>query len=179
MMSQNIQFPASAYIQELRKTYVRRFIQLSVIAASLLIFASIAFASAANVFIAQNAVGGANGADCADALPVSFFNASANWGSGSNQIGPGTTVHLCGTFNAPAGSSHYLVTQGGGTGTSPITILFENGAVIQAPYWSGSVIQITYNFITVNGGTKRLDSGNGKRYESCQPTRRWDRRESG
>src|SRR6202040_1977163 len=65
----------------------------------------VAAAAASGIFIAQNAAGAANGADCADAYAYAFFNNSANWGSGANQIGPGTTIHLCGTFSMSAGAS--------------------------------------------------------------------------
>ncbi len=63
-----------------------------------LMAAPVAKASASSIYIAQSAAGAANGADCADAFAVAFFNNSANWGGGGNQIGAGTTVHLCGTF---------------------------------------------------------------------------------
>lgn len=92
-------------------------------------------ASATNIYIAQAAAGGANGADCADALPSSYFNNGGNWGSGANQIGPGTTVHLCGTITGAPGST-LLTVQGSGASGSPVTILFESGAQLNAPYWS-------------------------------------------
>jgi hypothetical protein len=59
-----------------------------------------ASASAKDIYLAQSAAGAATGADCADAQAASFFNSSGNWGSGAAQIGPGTTVHLCGTIAA-------------------------------------------------------------------------------
>ena len=113
-------------------------------------------ASATNIYIAQNATGAANGADCGDAKPVSFFNTSGNWGSGSAQIGPGTTVHLCGTFTGGAGSS-MLNIQGSGASGNPVTIFFESGAVLQAPYWGGDPF----------GG------GPGQLLVSASPTSRW------
>ena len=116
-----------------------------------------AAATAANIYIAQNAAGGNTGADCADAFAVSWFNSSANWGSGAAQIGPGVTVHLCGTFNAPAGASGYLTFQGGGNSSSPVTLLFESGAVLTAPYWGGNgAILGTSNYTLVDGGTNGL-----------------------
>lgn len=116
---------------------------------------SVCSASGSNIYIAQNAAGGASGADCADALPVSFFNNSANWGSGSTQIGPGTTVHLCGTFTAAAGASGYLTFQGSGASGNPITLEFESGAILEAPYWgtSGAISADGLNYIVVNGGS--------------------------
>ena len=67
----------------------------------LIVFGFVLATSAAtpgNIYISQNSSGAGNGADCADALPVSWFNNSANWGGGASQIGPGTTVHVCGTI---------------------------------------------------------------------------------
>jgi len=90
-----------------------------------------------NIFITQNAMGAGNGADCADALSASWFNNSANWGSGANQIGPGTTVHICGTITAPVGGSA-LSLQGGGSSRSPVTIVFESGAILQSARFGGA-----------------------------------------
>ena len=104
-------------------------------------------ASAANVYIAQSAAGMANGADCQDAYPYTFFNTSGNWGAMANQIGPGTTVHLCGTITGLAGST-VLTFQGSGSNGSPITLIFETGAALNAPYWgtnSGSISQAAIN----------------------------------
>ena len=112
------------------------------------------FAGASDLYISQNASGGNTGADCADAYPMTFFNTAANWGAKAGQIGPGTTVHLCGTFNAPTGASEYLVFQASGTGGTPITMLFEPNAVVTASYWSGAVIDINgASNIVVDGGS--------------------------
>jgi hypothetical protein len=121
-----------------------------------LMMASSAFASAPNVYIAQTAAGSANGSSCASAYAVSFFNSSANWGSASTQIGPGTTINLCGTFTASAGASGYLTFQGSGTSGNPITLLFQPGAVLQAPYFgpiSGAIEVNGQSYIVINGGT--------------------------
>jgi hypothetical protein len=114
----------------------------------LLAFASLAFGS--DIYISQT--GGGTGASCASPLPVTFFNSAANWGTGSGKIGPGTTVHLCGTFTAPAGASGYLTFQGSGTSGSPITLIAETGAILQAPYWgAGGAISGSGSYITING----------------------------
>jgi hypothetical protein len=125
--------------------------------ASLALCAMSAHASATTVYVAQNAAGAANGADCADAKPVSFFNSSGNWGSGSAQIGPGTTVHLCGTFTGAAGST-MLTIQGAGASGNPVTVLFEGGAQLNAPYWSpnGAIYCAGFNYITVDGGASSV-----------------------
>lgn len=123
------------------------------IAAIVALFLSMSTCKANDIYIAQAAVGANNGADCADAYAVSYFNSSSNWGTG--KIAPGTTVHLCGTFNAPAGASGYLSFHGSGANGSPITLLFESGAVLAAPYWggSGAISADGVNYITINGGT--------------------------
>jgi len=118
----------------------------------------IASASAANIYIAQNAAGTANGSTCANAYAVAFFNTAANWGSGSTQIGPGTTVHVCGTLTASAGASGYLTFQGSGVSGSPVTLKLEAGAIVQAPYWgaNGAIYASGKSYITIDGGTNGL-----------------------
>lgn len=132
---------------------------LKLTALFVLLAQSLAVASLSSVYIAQSAEGSENGTSCANAYAVTFFNTAGNWGSGSTEIGPGTTVNLCGTFTFAAGTSG-LTVHGSGTSGSPITILFQSGAVLQSPYFPGTVgsaggaIVINgYNYITVNGGT--------------------------
>ncbi len=57
---------------------------LSACAISVQLFA--AFASAKDIYIAQNATGGATGADCSNARPASFFNTASNWGTGASRL---------------------------------------------------------------------------------------------
>ena len=122
-----------------------------VLAVMFVIFA-VSLSAASDIYIAQNAAGGNTGADCADAHAVTYFNSSLNWGW-VGQIGPGTTVHLCGAFNAPAGARDYLVFHGSGASGNVITLLFERGAVLTAPYWSGGVIDVNANsYVVVDGG---------------------------
>ncbi len=110
-----------------------------------------------DIYLAQGPAGAGNGADCADARDVSWFNISGNWGTGASQIGPGTTVHLCGSITAPAGASNFLLLQGSGTSGNPITIKFETNAILQAPYWGGAVINLeSHSYITFDGGTNGL-----------------------
>lgn len=119
-----------------------------------------AHAAASDIYIDQSGSGSQNGTDCADAYPVTFFNTAANWGTGPGQIGPGTTVYLCGTFTASAGASGYLTFQGSGTSGNPITLKFEPGAILQAPYWggtpnvSGGAVDTGGNsYVTIDGGS--------------------------
>lgn len=121
----------------------------------MVVLASISCCAAKEFYIAQNAAGANNGADCKDAYSAAWFNSASNWGSGTNQISPGTVVHLCGTFSAAAGACGYLSFQGSGSDGSPITLLFEKGAVLTAPYWGmyGAVYANHNNYLVVDGGT--------------------------
>ncbi len=129
------------------------------LAAGLGLAASAARGSGHDIYIAQNSTGAANGADCSNAYPVSFFNASNNWGTASSQISAGTTVHLCGTISTS------LTAQGSGASGSPIVILFESGANMTAGVWpmSGAINVDGKSWITIDGGTngKISNTANG------------------
>ena len=122
---------------------------LKVFPAIVFIFVTALFSSASDIYIAQSAAGGNTGADCADAHAVSWFNSSANWGSATGKIGPGTTVHLCGTISSA------LTAQGSGTSASPITVLFDSATSgnISMPALpsSGAIVLSGYSYITVDG----------------------------
>lgn len=110
---------------------------------------------AKDFYVAQNSAGAANGASCSDALSAAWFNNGSNWGTASTQVSPGDVVHLCGTFAGSAGST-MLTVQGSGASGKPITILFEPGAVLTAPYWqfaTGAISCNNHAFITVDGGS--------------------------
>ena len=117
-------------------------------------------ASMSHVYISQVAKGGNTGRDCANALGSTFFNTAGNWGSGASQIGPGTTVHICGTWTGEAGAQ-FLRFQKGGLPGSVITLLFEPGAVMQAPYFafgssgspSGAIDINSRSHLLIDGGT--------------------------
>ena len=112
---------------------------------------------ASDIYVAQNATGANNGTACANAYAISWANSSGNWGTGTGKIGPGTTVHLCGTFTGGAGSTAFTF-QGSGSSGNTITLKFESGALLTAPYWSsnGAVSCSNKSYITVDGGTNGL-----------------------
>lgn len=124
-----------------------------------LLFPTNLSASIANIYISQSGSGG--GTSCSDATSAAFFNSSANWGSGASQIGPGTTVHLCGTFSASAGTSGMLNVNGSGSSGNPIRIQFESGANATAPYWgTGGFINLGSNaFIQIDGSPTSTPCG--------------------
>ena len=106
-----------------------------------------------HIYIAQSQAGAGDGSSCANARAYSFFNNAANWGSGGGQIGPGKTVHLCGTFNAPAGTSGLLQFQGSGSAGNPITLEAEANTLLQADYWGlgGAISANNVQHIVIDG----------------------------
>jgi hypothetical protein len=111
-------------------------------------------AAANDVYVSQNGNGG--GTSCGDTLSAAWFNTASHWGG--NPIGPGTTVHLCGTFTGTAGGT-MLFFQGSGTSSNPITLFFEAGANFTAPYWlnggsgtGGAINTNQQSYIVINGG---------------------------
>lgn len=132
-------------------------------------FSVYGFSQAANVYITPS--GTSQGVCTSNPQTPAWFNNSANWGTGNSQIGPGTTVHLCGTFTGGAGVN-YLTFQGGGASGNPITLLFENGSSMTQPYCGpGGVACINLNhksYITVDGGTAcGATMGGGTSLNSC------------
>ena len=63
--------------------------------------ATAARAQTQSIYIAATSMGAGTGADCADALPYTFFNNAANAASTFTvgKVSPGTTVHVCGTIS--------------------------------------------------------------------------------
>jgi parallel beta-helix repeat protein len=100
----------------------------------------------ADVYIAQGTSASSTGQSCNDALPASWFNNIANWGSGGKQIGPGTTVHLCGSI------SSNLTVQGSGSSGAPVTILFEPDAKLSQAAGGPFITMSGKSFIVVDGG---------------------------
>ena len=146
-----------------RKMNLRGLIRLSLIVATALAIALFAIPSRANdLYVAQSVTGAANGSSCANADSVAWFNSSANWGSGASQIGPGTTVHLCGTISTP------MTAQGSGTSGSPLTILWETNAKLSAPNWGPDPSQFNAapafyssgnSYLILDGGTNGVIEG--------------------
>jgi hypothetical protein len=142
-------------------TVVRRLLVLTVLV--FLAAAGSAFASAANIYITQS---GSPSGNCTTGVQTpAFFNAAANWGTGASQIGPGTTVLICGTFTGAAGATEFSFL-GSGTSASPITLKFDTGASLTSPYWSGSNGAIgcsSKSYVDVDGGTNGVitNSANG------------------
>ncbi len=101
--------------------------------ATLLLSAGICLASN-NVYVASASAGANDGTSCANAKAYTYFNSSGNWSATPSgiQIGPNTTVHLCGTITVSLNATA-LTAQGDGSLGSPVTVKFETGASLQSP----------------------------------------------
>jgi len=156
-----------------RSSFLSRFKMLFII--QVIIFLSVLVsspaASANDLYISQS--GGGSGSSCSSALSAAFFNNSSNWGTGSNQIGPGTTVHLCGVFSGAANST-MLTFQSNGAAGSPVTVLFEAGSQLNAPYWSGNgaINMMNRSNVVVDGGSNGIvqNTANGDQLGNRQIT---------
>ena len=99
-----------------------------------------------NIYTAQTWTGQNTGYDCADALglnlngQISIPNDAGYWqgNGGAAQIGPGTSINLCGTISTT------LNAQGSGTSGSPITFNFLAGS-------SGTASANGQSFINIQG----------------------------
>lgn len=105
-----------------------------------------------DLYLAQGASGLNDASSCANAKAISFFNGAGNWGAGAGKISPGDTVHLCGGISGIAGSN-LMIAQGGGTIGNPITVFFEVGASLQAPYFGTAINLSGHDYLIVDGGT--------------------------
>jgi hypothetical protein len=115
-----------------------------------------AHAQASNIYITPDGAG--SGVCTSNVHTPSWFNTSANWGNGAAQIGPGTIVHLCGTFTGAQGTT-MLTAQGSGVNGRPVTILFEVGTILTSPAWAGITGAINIagrSYIVVDGGTNGI-----------------------
>jgi len=102
-----------------------------------------------NIYVSQN--GSGTGGSCASPLSVSWLNTQTNWGTASTKIGPGDTVHLCGTISTA------ILILGSGSSGSPITLYFEPGTVMSTSSWPSSAISVSgQNYIVIDGGTNGL-----------------------
>jgi hypothetical protein len=128
------------------------------------LYASGASAQASNVYITPD--GGGSGVCTNNTHPPSWFNNSGNWGNSSTQIGPGTIVHLCGTFTDSTSNATLLSFQAGGSSGHPITLLFESGVTVtNTNYWNdynGAIASDGHSYIVIDGnGGLIQNTGNG------------------
>jgi hypothetical protein len=123
-----------------------------------LTFTVIASAGGEQIYLALTAIGGATGANCANAKAAAFFNSAANWSAtvqpSDGKISPGDTVHLCNAFTGGSASNFFIV-QGNGLSGNPITVKWEPGAVIKPGYCAqqGCIDLNGKSFLVFDGGS--------------------------
>ncbi|MDO8620440.1 MAG: LamG-like jellyroll fold domain-containing protein, partial [bacterium] len=117
-----------------------------------------------DIYVANISQGANNGTSCANARDTVWLNA---WNSidGSTlawsqvkatdgRVGPGDTLHLCGTIGKQ------LIVRGSGTSGNPITILFEPSAKISIdlaqPRQNEAINVSGRNWITIDGGSNGI-----------------------
>ena len=115
-----------------------------------------AHASLTSVYIGQSAAGSGAGTSCATQKAATFFNSSSNWGAGSTQIGPGTTVNLCGTITTA------LTAYGSGTAGNTITIQWQAGAslAVCSTIAALQIPNLSYLTIDLGGNTSAISCAN-------------------
>jgi Right handed beta helix region len=134
------------------------------IAIFVILLSSLMFSSATNVYITPN--GTSQGVCTTNPQSPAWFNSPSNWGSGSGQIGPGTTVHLCGTFTDNTPGNTLLTFQGSGSSVSPITLSFDTDTTLtNTAYWGtdGAINISGRSWIVVDGANTGTiqNTGNG------------------
>ena len=135
--------------------------RLVVFLASVLAVAPLASGSATNVYVTPNGAATGNcpaGTSIAPNLTPAQFSSTSSWGSGTGKIGAGTTILVCGTFTGSANST-LLTWQPGtanGASGSPITMTFDAGTVLQAPYWASSLGAMNAGAISMGTGGSYL-----------------------
>lgn len=120
-----------------------------------LIFSALGFAANA-VYLGQASAGANDGSSCANQKAYTYFNSAGNWNASPTgiQIGPDSTVHLCGSITGTGGSgATVFVFQGSGTSGHPVTMLWETGAGLTATYFSLAIDLGTKTNIVLDGGT--------------------------
>lgn len=122
-------------------------------------FACCPLARANTVYLSQSAGTFSGGTACngQTTQAYTYFNSSGNWTSGAptgSKIGPGTTVYICGSIIGTTAFQPFVF-QGSGSSGSPVTLLFDSGAFIQASYCSpsGCIYSNGKSNLTVDGGT--------------------------
>lgn len=124
----------------------------------LLLLSSAAFGTNA-VYIGQAAAGANDGTSCANQKAISYFNTGGNWSATPTgiQIGPDTSVYLCGTITTA------LAVQGSGTSGHPVTVspAPATTATINASGLTGAIIHFEgQQWITVDGINGDAQGGN-------------------
>lgn len=150
----------------LRKENRKMMVRLVILVSLLILLPNLSFGE--EVFIAESQLGGNSGIDCSNAHSAAWFNTSGNWANPkqAGSIGPGDTVHLCGSIATA------LKVQASGSADLPITILFETDAKLSREYFpqSGAINVDSKSYVTIDGGTngriENTNNGTAKSYQN-------------
>ena len=117
---------------------------------------------AEDIYVAQSAAGADDGTSCANAKSRAWLHAGpgTNWGDGAGKVSAGDTLHVCGTWTISHNDSGIIVGGSGSVGR-PITILFEDGAIITSENYGntdlyGGIVMTGKSYITIDGGTNGI-----------------------
>lgn len=107
--------------------------------------------NAETIYVSHSGSGDGSGSGTGNRMSAAGFNTAGNWNASvanDGKIGPGDTVSLGGTI------TNALVLQNSGLSGNVITILFETGAMISAPYFdiNGAINGSTNDHIVIDGG---------------------------
>jgi hypothetical protein len=110
-------------------------------------------AQVVDVYLAASAGGTGDGSSCTNALAYTYFNTSGNWSAIPNgrEIGPGTTVHICGTITDSASGTMFTA-QGSGSSGNPVTIHCETSCILQSPGEAAFFALGSNSYFVLDGG---------------------------
>jgi hypothetical protein len=138
------------------------FFRIALVSSALGVLFTAHAANAAAIYVSQS--GSGDGSSCTNARSVSWLNTSSNWGSGSTQVSPGSTVYLCGTINTGisflgSGSSGNVITMDGSSATISATFTVRDRS-----YWRIQNMKWAPNFksqlLLVFGGSNGVFTKN-------------------
>lgn len=148
----------------------------------LLLAPALTHASALAIYVSQSGGVFSGGTACngKTAISLATANLAASWGAGASQIGPGTTLYLCGTFTV-SNQTVGLNIQNSGTSGNPLIVLADTGMIFQAPSFPGNPVSssclsvcggieaIGRNFVIIDGGTNGIvrNTLNGSTTKTC------------
>jgi hypothetical protein len=116
---------------------------------AVLLFAAPVFATTRYIAQTAGTFNGGSACNGQNAITPATWNSTA--------LSPGDTTYICGTLTAGTASGSLLKFSHSGSAGSPITLMFDSGAVITAPSWSAGAIELNgQNFITIDGGTNGI-----------------------
>lgn len=134
---------------------MKKILWIVALLASFVGFEPLALATTNTVYVTAAGTGTASGVDCSNTKPVSYFNTSGNWSATPTgvQIGPGTTVHITGTFTGSLNGTEFTF-QGSGASGNPVTVLADScGSAVDltSTVWGSTFNTNGFSHIVIDG----------------------------